>query len=94
MLDLPFGRGQRWLGGFNPVAEKFISGWGADGITTLQAGFPVAVDASLNQYNSLFGAGLRPDVATGCAVATHGSATARVKSGLAGNDGWINTSCF
>jgi hypothetical protein len=94
VLDLPVGRGQRWLGNYNPATEKFISGWGADGITQFQAGFPVAVNAGLNQYNSLFGAGLRPNVVPGCAKATSGGASARVRSGLAGGNGWINSSCF
>ncbi len=94
VLDLPIGRGQRWLGSYGQTTEKIISGWGADGITQFQAGFPVAVNAALNPYNSLFGAGLRPNVVPGCAKATSGTAQQRVLSGLKGGNGWIDSSCF
>lgn len=94
VLDLPFGRGQMYLANLNDVTEKVISGWGIDGITTFQAGFPIAINDALNTTMGQFGAGLRPEVVAGCAKATHGSAVQRVESGLNGGNGWINSSCF
>jgi hypothetical protein len=46
VLDLPFGRGKKWLSGVNGLAGKIVSGWGVDGITTLQRGFPLKFSTS------------------------------------------------
>jgi hypothetical protein len=90
VLDLPFGRGKKYLSGVNGVTGKVVSGWGIDGITTFQRGFPLKISAG--QGNSLSGAGLgigtlRPDVTPGCKTSVSGSSTSRL-------DGWFNTSCF
>ena len=37
---LPFGKGRRWLN--QGVADVFLGGWEVNGITTLQAGFPLS----------------------------------------------------
>ena len=71
------------------MAEKVIGGWGVDGNTTFQKGFPVNINASQNQYLSGFGVGtLRPNVVSGVKKATSGSADARAKGG------WINPGAF
>ena len=41
VLDLPFGRGKRFLSDVHGIAGAAVSGWGLDGITTFQRGFPV-----------------------------------------------------
>ena len=43
VLDLPFGQGKKYLSGVSGVAGKVVSGWGIDGITTFQRGFPVKI---------------------------------------------------
>ena len=43
ILDLPFGKGKRFANSLSPVANKVISGWGIDGVTTLQTGFPLSI---------------------------------------------------
>jgi Carboxypeptidase regulatory-like domain len=93
VLDLPFGNKQKYLNSLPPLANKFVGGWGVDGVTTFQDGFPVNINAVSNGAN-YYGAGLRPNVIAGCNKATSGSADQRVKSGLAGNAGWINPACF
>lgn len=93
VLDLPFGRNQKFAGDLPPTADKIIGGWGVDGVTTLQSGFPININAGSNGAN-YYGGGLRPNVVSGCKKATSGSAQTRVKNGLAGGDGWINASCF
>jgi len=93
VLDLPVGKNKTYLSDLPPVADKFVSGWGIDGVTTFQDGFPININAPGNGAN-YYGAGLRPNVVAGCKKATSGSADARVKSGLAGNLGWINQACF
>ena len=36
--DLPFGRGKRWMGNANALAEGFLGGWTISGINTMQSG--------------------------------------------------------
>jgi len=90
VLDLPFGHGKRFLSGANGFANGFVSGWGLDGITTFQRGFPVKI--SWGGSDALTGAGLgigslRPDYIPGCDKNVSGSAVARVTE-------WFNTACF
>jgi hypothetical protein len=94
VLDLPFGKHKAFLGDLPALADKVVGGWGVDGITTFQTGFPVNIGAANNSTVGSFGAGLRPNVTAGCHKANGGSADERVKNGIAGGDGWINASCF
>lgn len=65
VYDLPFGKGQHFLGDVQGVADKFVSGWAFDGIATFQEGVPLNFIASPNTSNS-FGGGLRPNIVPGC----------------------------
>jgi hypothetical protein len=90
VLDLPFGHGKKFLSGMNGFANGAISGWGLDGITTLQRGFPVKL--SWGGSDALTGASLgtgslRPDYVPGCDKGVSGSAVHRVTE-------WFNTACF
>jgi hypothetical protein len=91
VLDLPFGHGKKFLNGVSGVTSKVVSGWGIDGITTFQRGFPLKISFG-SQGTSLSGAGvgigsLRPDVVAGCAKSVSGSPTAKL-------GGWFNIACF
>lgn len=84
-LDLPFGKGQRFLNASNVVAQKLVSGWTVSGDSTFQEGFPLSLTATPNVTG--FNLGLRPNVVPGCNPQTSGSATSRL-------DDWFNPSCF
>ena len=43
VYDLPFGHGQRYMGDVTGVVDKVVSGWGVDGVTTFQKGFPLKI---------------------------------------------------
>lgn len=87
-LDLPFGKGRRFLGATKGPVGQVISGWGVNGITTFQSGFPLAFTAQATTLSSSFGAGTpRPNVAAGCATKVSGSGYSRVNN-------WFNTGCF
>ena len=62
-----------------------ISGWTLNGVTTLQAGFPLGFTATPNLIGS--GYGLRPNVDPNCDKKIDGSAVDRLNK-------WFNTSCF
>jgi hypothetical protein len=85
--DLPFGKGRRFLSGVSGVSDKLISGWGINGISTFQEGFPLTLNTSSNPL-SAYGVGtLRPNYVPGCNIAESGSAQQKL-------DNWFNTSCF
>jgi hypothetical protein len=89
-LALPFGKHQHYGAGVTGVAGKLISGWGVNGITTFQTGFPLAFTAQATSLTTYWQAGTpRPVVVSGCAQAVSGSPSQRVK-----NNDWFNGSCF
>ncbi len=70
VLDLPFGHGKRFAAGYGGIGDKAVSGWGINGITTFQKGFPMKIQWA-GTSTSLAGANLgvsnvRPDVVAGC----------------------------
>ncbi len=85
ILDLPFGKGQRFASTVTGVAEKLISGWGINGVTTLQSGNPINLSVAVNTTNS-FGGGQRP-TSTGKSAKLEGSAQERLGR-------WFDTSQF
>ena len=90
VLDLPFGHGKKFLSDVSGAASKAVSGWGLDGVTTLQRGFPIKIsDGNGNSLTALgLGTGqLRPDVVAGCDKSASGSSYSRI-------NGWFNTACF
>jgi hypothetical protein len=86
VLDLPVGWGKRFLGNVNGVADKLVSGWGVNGVSTFQSGFPLGISTNTNLTNS-FGGGSRPNVVAGCDTSVSGSAQSRLNK-------WFNTSCY
>ncbi len=60
VVDLPFGKGKPIGGNLSGAANKVIGGWGINGVTTIQRGFPLGVTASRNLSNS-FGGSQYPD---------------------------------
>ena len=86
VLDLPFGQGKRFLGGVTGIAGKLVSGWGINGISTFQSGFPLHFTTSTNITNS-FGGGSRPNMVSGCEAAISGTAQSKISK-------WFNTACY
>jgi hypothetical protein len=85
--DLPFGKGRRFASGVNGVADRLISGWGVNGISTFQSGFPLTLSTSSNPL-SAFGFGtLRPNYVSGCDPSKPGSSQQKLTA-------WFNTACF
>jgi hypothetical protein len=88
-LDLPFGRGEAYLGNAHGVVQGVVGGWRLNGITTFHSGLPIPFSAGGTNYLSqYFGAGsIRPNVAANCAKSISGSAQSRANK-------WFNTACF
>ncbi len=88
VVDLPVGHGQKILGGVRGPADKFLSGWGINGVTTLQQGYPLhmtATPASIPVANG--GGNLRPNVISGCNPVLGGPIQSRLTH-------YFNTACY
>jgi hypothetical protein len=84
--DLPIGKGHKIFGNASGVADKLISGWAVNGVSTFQSGLPLGFTTNVNVTNS-FNGGSRPNVLVGCDKSISGSAQSRLNQ-------WFNTSCF
>jgi Carboxypeptidase regulatory-like domain/TonB dependent receptor len=87
VLDLPFGKGKKYLSGASGVTDKIVGGWGVDGVTIFQRGFPLVFTNGQPNGTTLFGGGSRPNVVLGCDTLASGSATSRLGD-------WFNPACF
>jgi hypothetical protein len=88
VLDLPFGRGKRYMSDVTGVMDKLVSGWGVDGVTTFQKGFPLVFTNGNANYTAALNGGSRPDVVAGCNKgAPSGGLAAKLNQ-------WFNTACF
>jgi len=86
VLDIPVGKGRKYLANANGLVQSTIGGWGIQGTTTLQSGFPLHFNSNVNNTNS-YGGNSRPNVIAGCQKSIDGPAQARLNQ-------WFNTSCF
>jgi hypothetical protein len=82
-LDVPIGKGQKFLTNIKGPAGKIVSGWALTGATTFSSGNPLPITNAVNLTNS-FGGGSRPN-STGVSPAVSGTAQSRLGR-------WFNTS--
>jgi hypothetical protein len=87
VLDLPFGQGKKHLSNVTGLRNDLVAGWGIDGVTTFQRGFPLVFGNGQANDAVLFGAGSRPNVVEGCDKASAGINSTRLGA-------WFNPSCF
>jgi hypothetical protein len=86
VMDIPVGNGRKYLSNANTFVNGAVGGWGVEGVTTIQSGFPLHFGTNQNLTNS-FGGGSRPNVAAGCDKSVSGSAQSKL-------NGWFNGACF
>jgi hypothetical protein len=86
VLDLPFGKGRRYLSSASPVVNGLVGGWGLQGIVTYSAGFPLHITNATNNSNALNG-GQRPNVVGDPSTVTATTLTGRLNQ-------WFNTAAF
>jgi hypothetical protein len=88
VLDLPFGHGKAFASGVSNAMNEVVGGWGVDGITSFQRGFPLKIKwsgtATPLESTGLGISNIRPDVVAGC----------NKKAGGGHIDNWFNTACF
>lgn len=92
---LPIGKGQLLLSNLNPVANTLIGGWGLDGITTFQEGYPLGLSDATNDLSTYaFDGTQRPFVVGGCNRKVSGSMANRLGVAEGETQGYFNTACF
>jgi Carboxypeptidase regulatory-like domain len=87
VLDLPFGHGKRFMSGATGFTDKIIGGWGVDGVTIFQSGFPLVFSNGAPNFTTLYGGGSRPNVIAGCNKSAPAGGSAKLNE-------WFNTACF
>ena len=85
VIELPFGRGRRWLnqGG---SADALAGGWTVAGILDFESGFPINV-GQLGDNTGTFSGEQRPNINVGVDPVTTGSREDRF-------NGWINPAAY
>lgn len=89
VVDLPVGKGKKYLGNAHGLVQAAVGGWGLDGTFTVQSGFPLALTTSQNNTHDM-GGGSRPNfLPQACpnGYFISGSAESRLNR-------WFNTACF
>jgi len=87
VLDLPFGHGKKYFSDSTGVMDKLVGGWGIDGVTIFQSGFPLVFSNGVANFTTLFGAGSRPNVVSGCNKSAPSGGSAKLNE-------WFDTACF
>jgi hypothetical protein len=85
IMDLPLGKGKKFMGSASRGANMLVGGWGINGVTTFQSGNPLPMVMAVNTTNS-FGGGQRPN-STGKSALLEGPAQDRLGR-------WFDTSAF
>jgi hypothetical protein len=98
VYGLPFGKGQRFASGVSGIASGFVSGWGVNGVTTFQKGYPIGVSSSAGYVATYSGTGTtRPNVVQGCTKTIGGPVQKRLGDNVVGGsvqNPYFNLGCF
>lgn len=91
---LPIGHNQHFGANVSGFVSGLVSGWGVNGVTTFQKGFPLGVSMASNTVSTYSLAGsTRPNVVDGCSKTISGSVQSRLGDAFSQNR-YFNTSCF
>jgi hypothetical protein len=86
VMQLPIGAHQPLFANAGPMLNRVIGGWGVNGITILQSGFPIPFTTAANNTGSQ-GGGSRPNLVPGAQRTIQGAEANRVNK-------WFNTGAF
>jgi hypothetical protein len=98
VYNLPIGRGQHFDAGVSGFADKLISGWGLNGVSTFQKGYPMGISSSAGYVATYSGTGTtRPNVVSGCNKTIGGPIQKRLGDVVTGGsvqNPYFNLACF
>ncbi len=87
VLDIPVGRGRKYMAHANGFVNAAVGGWGVQGVTTVQTGFPLHFGVNSSNLNSPGAGGQRPNVVPGCDKSINGSTQSKLEN-------YFNGACF
>ena len=91
---LPIGRGQHFGSGVSGFMDKLVSGFGFNGVTTFQIGYPLGISMASNTVSTYSLAGTtRPNVVQGCTKTIAGGTQTKLGDAFSANK-YFNASCF
>jgi outer membrane receptor protein involved in Fe transport len=94
IYQLPVGKGRMFLNKMSAPVNAILGGWGLEGITTFQKGFPLGFSVTPNILSTYAFQGTeRPNVSAGCGKAYSGSIGSRL-GGAGSAKTYFNKSCF
>jgi hypothetical protein len=95
VYELPIGKGRTFLSNLSGVANAVAAGWGVNGVTTFQEGYPLGITATPNNTATYaLAGGLRPNVTAGCARKISGASFYRLGGAAPSTSNYFNTACF
>jgi hypothetical protein len=94
VYNLPIGHGEKLFAGVHGVADKLLSGWGVNGVSTFQKGYPMGVTMNTNTVSTYAGTGTtRPNAVAGVDKKTHGPIQKRLGDQFS-TSAYFNLSAF
>jgi outer membrane receptor protein involved in Fe transport len=95
VYDLPVGKGRQFLANLSGIGNAIVGGWGVNGVTTFQAGYPLGFTMATNNISTYaFGSNTRPNVVPSCAKAIGGGIFNRLGKVEGAANNYFNTSCY
>jgi outer membrane receptor protein involved in Fe transport len=95
VYELPIGRGRTYFANLSGIANAVAAGWGVNGVTTFQAGYPLGMTVTPNNLSTYaYGSNTRPNLVSNCARKVGGGIFNKlgVAEGSASN--YFNTACY
>ena len=95
VYELPIGKGRMFLSNLSGIANAVVAGWGVNGVTTFQAGYPLGfTNATNNIATYAFGRNTRPNLTPGCQKAIGGGIFNRLGKLEGAANNYFNLACF
>lgn len=99
VYELPIGRGRTYFSNLSGIANGFAAGWGVNGVTTFQAGYPLGMTVTPNNIGTYaFGqgspGGLRPNLVPNCARKVGGGIFNKLGVAEGSSSNYFNTACY
>lgn len=95
VYELPIGKGRMFLSNLSGAANTLAAGWGVNGVTSFQAGYPLGLVTAVNNIGTYALAGTeRPNVIPGCKKAIGGGIYNRLGTLQGAPNNYFNTNCF
>ncbi len=95
VYELPIGKGRMLLSNLSGVANAVVAGWGVNGVTTFQSGYPLGFTNATNNISTYaYGINTRPNITPGCQKAIGGGIFNRLGKVEGAANNYFNLSCF